>query len=75
MQDFILVVPEGWIPIDLPAFTLTPGVSVPGIQNWIASNQLPYLADALVEAGMLTPDTSIYAAKMFDDTNLVIMLG
>lgn len=75
MSDFILVIPQGWTRLDLEATTLIPGVSIPAIENWIASGYLTIMAQELINGGILPADTIILEAQIFNGEMLLVRLG
>lgn len=75
MSDFLLIVPEGWTSIDLDAATQVPGISISGIENWIANNQMEYITVSLVDGGIIAPEAIVLEAKLFNGTTFAVRLG
>jgi len=76
MAEILLIVPAGWIQLDWVAVQNDiPDLNKANVENWIATNQLIYIQDALMLSGKIPPDAVVEAAKLLDDTYFLVRLG
>lgn len=71
MSDFVLVIPEGWIQIDLAEVTLRTNAT----GEMVASMMPDTLAQMLVEVELLPPESAIAEFQVFDNSYFVLRLG
>lgn len=75
MSDFLLVIPQGWVQLDWNVACSHPAINADAIDLWVQSSQQPYLAELLVEVGLLQPGQTILDAKLIDDEYFLVKLG
>ncbi len=75
MSEFVMVIPPSWTRLDLEAACLIPGVSIPAIENWIASQYLEIMATELMNGGVLPVGSIILEAQIFNGEMLLVRLG
>lgn len=71
MSDFILIIPDGWIQMDLAEVTARTNAT----GEMITSMSPFVLAQMLVEVELLPPESTIAEFQVFDNTYFVLRLG
>lgn len=72
MVNFLLIIPDGWTPIDIAVMVEIPGLQLSNIKAWIADMSWATMAQSLSDAGLIAPDAIILEAMVFSDTNFLI---
>lgn len=76
MSDFVLVVPDGWTPLDWEKLQSEHSAfSKPSVEDWLATGQLFYMCEQLVLAGAIPEGSSLVDARLIDDTYFLVKLG
>jgi hypothetical protein len=72
MSDFLLVVPQGWIRINIEDATQIPGISAGAINSWVASGYFDILSTELVS--LLPAGAVVLEAQVFNTDILLLRL-
>lgn len=74
MSDFLLVVPECWVQIDLDyACSQIPDLNMGNVDNWISTSQFNYIEVPLKQLGLIPENKTVVSAKRFEDYFAVLL--
>lgn len=74
MSDFLLVVPEGWVQIDLDyVCSQIPDLNMGNVDNWISTSQFNYIEIPLKQLRLIPEDKTVISAKRFEDYFAVLL--
>lgn len=71
MSDFLLIVPEGWVSIDLEYLSFQ-GITADSITGLIQSLNLVSLLQCLTYYGLIEPNKTIIDAKIFNNEFCIV---
>ena len=75
MSNFLLIMPQGWVQLDLTeVVSQAPECQIGAIEGWILIEQFQILEDSLKAIGMIAAEASIAEVKILDNSFLLLRL-